>query len=280
MSATGCLHIFQKKTLHLYNAVDVSRTFPEWPLFEKLTFLRTPDREWVRRQYYLASQRVCWLDMCFGKRAGVDDISDWMLFPLWGRDFLNFKSNNTTIKQILQFNNTTNPGLRPPRHLVEDRVWGSAHWWIQGWVHHILAHWELCTDIRQVFVWNPQDCFFFRFLTLLGKQFPNGWRLKFALITFLRLALATKRHNWSRQPFGLCDMCSLVVFIYWHWSVVKANAMSWDVAFYLKSSMAHFHFSCIASHTIKYYFVQFLLISNNLYLSSLWGKSPRTFRGI
>ena len=36
---------FPEETLHLYNAVDVSRTFPEWPLFEKLTFLRTPDRE-------------------------------------------------------------------------------------------------------------------------------------------------------------------------------------------------------------------------------------------
>ena len=50
---------------------------------------------------------------------------------------------NLIIQQLLQFNNTTNPSLRPPCHLVDDRVWGSAHWWIQGWVHHILAHWKL-----------------------------------------------------------------------------------------------------------------------------------------
>ena len=164
------------------------------------------------------------------------------------------------------------------RHIGGSRVESITFWLIGNF------------DIRQVFVWNPQDCFF-QISRTLGQAVPKWVEIEIC-------SLESLSSTWPWQLNGTIDnyllyhnsfevdnplvsvTCALWLFSYWHWSAVKANAMSWDVPFYLQSSVPHFHFLCIASHTIKDYFVQFLLISNNLNLSSLWGKSPRTFRCI
>ena len=76
-----------------------------------------------------------------------------------------FKFNNTTIKQLLQFNNTTNPGTLAAPGL------SPSHFDSSGTLHRYSS--SICLKSSRLL--------YFRFLTLLGKQFPNGWRLRFAL---------------------------------------------------------------------------------------------------